>query len=127
MKLRHAAALALVGILIAGCGSQNSASKTPADFGCKISPLNAQQMCMLAAAEFERNPPDEYQAQITNATSTTRINWGVKTPQGEIASQVSCSLNRAHHSVVYANLLEGPKTQEQADYLQSQGLCSGSN
>jgi len=130
MKLRHAAALALVGILIAGCGSQNSASKTPADFGCKISPQNALQMCLMIADDFKRNPDQFAEAQGNRSNSgmaTTRITWGLKTPRGEFASQVICDINQAHNSVVYANLLEGPKTQEQADYLQSQGLCSDSN
>jgi len=81
---------------------------------------------MMLADEFKRNPQQDPEANRSRM-ATTRIGWAVKTPRGEIASQVLCDISQAHSSVIYANLLEGPKTQEQADYLQSQGLCTNLN
>jgi len=128
MKLRHVTALAAIVIFFIGCGSQNSPQKTAAaDFGCKISPQNAQQMCLMAADQLRLNP-DQFRTTPTySPQATTQMAWGVKTPWGEYASGVICSINTIHYSVVYAQLMSGPQTQRQADYLKSQGLCSDSN
>lgn len=133
MKLRPAAALAAIAILITGCGSQNSSdqnspNKMTADFGCKISPQNAQQICLVSVNEFKKDP-EKYQreARAAQGHETIEVGGGVAMPSGEIASVVQCWVNTTTNAFVYARLLEGPKTQEQADYLKSQGYCSDSN
>jgi len=125
MKLRHAAALAGVIILSAGCGSQNSPDKTAAadDFGCKLSKQNAQQICVTAAKENQQNPV----IAPGSETRTRRASYPVKTSTGEVAADVLCEIDIVHHSVVYADLVKGPTSKEAADYLQSQGYCSDSN
>ena len=118
-------------VLFAGCASQKSPNATAPDFSCLISPQNVERMCLMAADALKLHPD---QFKITEATEagpfgnerrpTKRIDWGVKTPSGEYASEVNCDLNIELNSVVYARLLGGPKTKVQADYLQSQGFCS---
>jgi hypothetical protein len=48
MKLRHAAALAAIATLTAGCGSQAASTKAATDFGCKV---DTMQICQMAIRE----------------------------------------------------------------------------
>jgi hypothetical protein len=130
MKLRHAAALAL--ILAVGCAGQNSTSKPASDFGCKINPI---QMCQTAITEHKLtgvneedvlDTPSKLQQLNPNATTVMAGSW-LKMPTGEIAYWVTCEMNPKHYSLVYARLVAGPKSQRAADFLQAQGLCSDSN
>lgn len=125
--MNHRALMFFIVVLLTGCASQKSPNAPAPDFGCRVSTQNAEQMCLMFANDFRLDPSHYTLANISNANqphATTRTDWGVKTPRGEFAAQVTCEINTAHYSIVYAKLLEGPKTQEQADYLQSQGLCS---
>ena len=63
MKLRHAAALMVIAILIVGCGSQSSPDKTTSqnspetasDFGCKLSNQDVQRLCAYIANQPKLN------------------------------------------------------------------------
>jgi hypothetical protein len=130
MNLRHVAALPAIAILIAGCGSQNPPNNTVADLGCKVSAQTAEQICQMAANELKLNPAqgtNPYEQNRNAITTTVSVSYPVKTLQGVTAAQAFCEINRIHYSLVYAKLVSGPATKEQADYLQSQGLCSDSN
>lgn len=122
-KLRHATALLTIVILIAGCASENSPNKTAPDFGCKISPQNAQQICRMAAMENKQDPS----IAPGSETRTRRASYAVRMSTGEVAANALCEIDIVHNSVVYATLGTGPTSKEAADYLQSQGLCSESN
>jgi len=147
MKLRHAAALTAIVILIAGCASQNSLENTDSTqkndstqktvaggFGCNISQETALRLCndaarMGKATQYQQSDdsPHPSIAIISNAEHTVKIGHGIETPDRKIAAGVICEINKPHASVVYVIDVQGPHDQKEADYLRSQGLCSDSN
>jgi hypothetical protein len=123
-------------VLMAGCGSQNSAPDAKADLGCKLSDDNAKQICVTAekenklivsedpAARSGDENADASRLAEQSRTSTARVAYGVKTTTGEVAAEVVCDVNARHRAIVYATLVRGPTSKEAAQYLQDQGLCS---
>ena len=130
-ELNQASKLLAIAILIGGCGSQDPTAKTSAALGCKISQQAIVQLCMKGAERIKQKQQlDSGTDQVLGADSglaSIGVIETVKTPQGEVAVQAGCDLDRKHDTVRFAALEKGPTTKEQADFARGEGLCSDSN
>jgi hypothetical protein len=116
-------------VLLASCTSQSAALQSAAQFGCKISPEklqdDAERICEGASsrpitmggmqADSQRLEQDE--------PRTMNVSVPITMPNGDVAAEVLCEINTRHHSVTYVRITRGPTTQQQADFLRSQGAC----
>jgi hypothetical protein len=113
--------------LLASCANMKDSG---AKFGCKVSPERAQDLvngvCVQAAASNDltwNGEPVDF-SKLQGVAPTIEVQVPIKTPEGEIAGEVACSIKTRTRSVVYAHILRGPTTQAEADYIRSQGGCS---
>ncbi len=142
---RHLSTLVL-SVLLASCTGQAAVLQSNAAFGCKMSPAklqdDADRVCQGAIDAMEnRLTPEEQQNPLNNeiftwyghaadarmfeqnAPTTMNLPVPIEMPNGDVAAEVSCEINTKHHSVTYARVTQGPKTQAQADFLHSLGAC----
>ena len=108
--------------LITGCGTHKPPKAVTHSY-CKLSPLNVQNICLVAAKDKKLIPhqkkPDEQPDP-----AVFRFNYSIQMPNGAIAAEASCEIDAAHNVVVDAQLLHASATSEAADYMHEQGLCS---
>jgi hypothetical protein len=78
----------------------------------------------LAAAKEKKLIPHPKKSEEQPDPAVFKFNYSVKMPRDEVAAEASCEIDAAHNSVVDAQLLHAPATNEAADYMHDQGLCS---
>jgi hypothetical protein len=117
--------------LLFSCSSQDSATGVAAQYDCKITPDQVQQMteevCLEQAAHPEGINMGGYATDASmreqNAPPTMNVSIPIKMPNGDVAAEVLCEINMRHHAVIYARLTKGPTTKEEVDFLRAQGAC----
>ena len=127
-------AVSIIFSLLSACSSQTAgntqttaapAASAQSSQGCEI---DAKRICQESRKSEVVNSQtgitedaDRREQDAAARTETTTLSFPL--PSGALA-EVECQTNAAHHSVVYAHVLRGPKlTDADVTTLQSSGYC----
>lgn len=107
-----------------GCaGNSQSASQSQSTHFCEV---DAKKIC-----EGMRDRPITINGEKTDSQmaeqdsrATEAFSVPIQMESGDVATEVTCNINMAHRSVVYAQVTKKPQTDAASDYLRTQGLCA---
>ena len=114
---------------VASC-SQTSALQSGTTFGCRMSAETANEFAGRICQGAAKRPIylGEYQTDAAmleqNNSRTIDVSVPVRMPNGDIAAELLCEINTKDRSVTYTRVTRGPTTNEEADYLRTQGACA---
>ena len=133
VKLSAIAAGAILSTLFSACATQPSGGSSPS--GAQAASAQSGQKCEVdvkKVCQQIRNAPsvDAMTGLTQDSTGieqsqprTTRQFVSYQVPNGSMI-EVSCEMNAAHHSVVYAHLMPSPTlTPTDVAYLENAGYC----
>jgi hypothetical protein len=134
VKLSAIAASVSLLTLFSACGSQQASS--PSSSGAQTASASSGQKCEVDAKrvcqEMRKAPVVDAGTGLTedateveqNSARTTSESINFQIPNGSLL-EVSCEINAAHRTVVYAHLMRGPAlTATDVAYLQNSGYCA---
>lgn len=134
-RMSALAAGAVMMVLFSACASQPGNGSTSTG-GTQVASASSTGKCELdvkrVCQEMRNAPSVDSQTGLTmdstgieqNQPRTTRQFVSYQIPNGSMV-EVSCEMNAAHHTVVYAHLMPGPPlTPTDVAFLENSGYCA---